>query len=49
MILPAEWVNILLTVHSFRTLNAAQTVLEARKAAENILRSNDDRLMVVVG
>ncbi|KAI0801766.1 3-deoxy-7-phosphoheptulonate synthase [Irpex lacteus] len=31
------------------TLSAAQTVLEARKAAENILRSNDDRLMVVVG
>lgn len=31
------------------TLNAAQTVLEARKAAEQILRNNDDRLMVVVG
>ncbi|EKM51505.1 uncharacterized protein PHACADRAFT_261685 [Phanerochaete carnosa HHB-10118-sp] len=31
------------------TLNAAQTILEARKAAENILKSNDDRLMVVVG
>lgn len=31
------------------TLNAAQTVLEARRAAENILRSNDDRLLVVVG
>ncbi|KAI0086562.1 phospho-2-dehydro-3-deoxyheptonate aldolase [Irpex rosettiformis] len=31
------------------TLSAAQTVLEARMAAENILRSNDDRLMVVVG
>ncbi|KAI0076765.1 3-deoxy-7-phosphoheptulonate synthase [Panus rudis PR-1116 ss-1] len=31
------------------TLQAAQTVLEGRKAAENILRSNDDRLLVVVG
>ncbi|KAF7797457.1 hypothetical protein EIP86_008654 [Pleurotus ostreatoroseus] len=31
------------------TLAAAQTVLEGRKTAENILRSNDDRLMVVVG
>ncbi|KAI0699130.1 3-deoxy-7-phosphoheptulonate synthase [Cytidiella melzeri] len=31
------------------TLSAAQTVLQARLAAENILRSNDDRLIVVVG
>lgn len=31
------------------TLSAAQTVLEARKTAEAILRSEDDRLMVVVG
>ena len=32
-----------------RTLAAAQTVIEGRRAAENILRSNDDRLLVVVG
>ncbi|KAH8104510.1 3-deoxy-7-phosphoheptulonate synthase [Cristinia sonorae] len=31
------------------TLAAAQTVIEGRRAAENILRSNDDRLLVVVG
>jgi len=31
------------------TLSAAETVLEGRKATENILRSNDDRLLVVVG
>ncbi|KZT12001.1 3-deoxy-7-phosphoheptulonate synthase [Laetiporus sulphureus 93-53] len=31
------------------TLHAVQTVLEGRKTAENILRSNDDRLLVVVG
>lgn len=31
------------------TLTAAQTVLEGRKAAENILHSDDDRLLVVVG
>ncbi|EIM86120.1 phospho-2-dehydro-3-deoxyheptonate aldolase [Stereum hirsutum FP-91666 SS1] len=31
------------------TLSAAQTVLEGRKATENILRGSDDRLIVVVG
>jgi len=31
------------------TLTAAQTVIEGRKAVENILRGNDDRLLVVVG
>ncbi|THH31191.1 hypothetical protein EUX98_g3016 [Antrodiella citrinella] len=31
------------------TLAAAQTVIEGRKAAEDILKSNDDRLLVVVG
>lgn len=33
----------------FRTLSAAQTVIEGRRSTENILRSNDDRLLVVVG
>lgn len=32
-----------------RTLGCAQTVLEGRKVVENILRGNDDRLVVVVG
>ena len=32
-----------------RTLSAAQTVIEGRAAVENILRGNDDRLLVVVG
>ncbi|KAI0667578.1 3-deoxy-7-phosphoheptulonate synthase [Trametes maxima] len=31
------------------TLSAAETVLEGRKATENILHSRDDRLLVVVG
>ncbi|KAH9936269.1 uncharacterized protein B0H18DRAFT_1113684 [Fomitopsis serialis] len=31
------------------TLSAVQTVLEGRKATENILHSKDDRLLVVVG
>lgn len=31
------------------TLTAAQTVIEGRKVVENILRGNDDRLVVVVG
>ncbi|KZT73825.1 3-deoxy-7-phosphoheptulonate synthase [Daedalea quercina L-15889] len=31
------------------TLNAVQTVLEGRKATENVLHSKDDRLLVVVG
>ena len=31
------------------TLKAAQTILEGRKAAENIIKGTDDRLMVVVG
>ena len=34
---------------SYRTLAAAQTVLSGRKGAEDILHSNDDRLLVVVG
>lgn len=42
-------VPILTEYTTTSTLSAAQTVLEARKAGENILRSNDDRLMVVVG
>ena len=33
----------------FSTLNAVQTVLEGRKATEDILHSKDDRLLVVVG
>ena len=32
-----------------RSLGAAQTVLEGRKATEAILRGSDDRLVVVVG
>lgn len=32
-----------------RTLTAAQTVIEGRKAVENVLRGNDDRIVVVVG
>jgi len=31
------------------TLTAAQTVIEGRKVVENVLRGNDDRLIVVVG
>jgi hypothetical protein len=33
----------------FRSLGAAQTVLEGRKATEEIFRGADDRLIVVVG
>ena len=33
----------------FRSLGAAQTVLEGRKATEAIFRGSDDRLIVVVG
>jgi hypothetical protein len=33
----------------FRSLGAAQTVLEGRKATEAIFRGTDDRLIVVVG
>ena len=32
-----------------RTLLAAQTILQGRLAAENILKGDDDRLLVVVG
>lgn len=32
-----------------RTLLAAQTILQGRLATENILKGDDDRLMVVVG
>ena len=32
-----------------RSLGAAQTILEGRKATEAILRGSDDRLIVVVG
>ena len=32
-----------------RTLLAAQTVLQGRLAVENILKGDDDRLVVVVG
>jgi len=31
------------------TLGAAQTVIEGRRAVENILRGDDDRIMVVIG
>lgn len=31
------------------TLKAAQTILEGRKAAENVIKGLDDRLLVVVG
>lgn len=31
------------------TLKAAQTILEGRKAAENVIKGADDRLLVVVG
>jgi 3-deoxy-7-phosphoheptulonate synthase len=34
---------------SYRTLNAGHTVLQGRKATEDILKGSDDRLMVVVG
>jgi hypothetical protein len=33
----------------FRSLGAAQTVLEGRKATEEIFHGADDRLIVVVG
>ena len=33
----------------FSTIQAAQTVLQGRMAVENVLRGDDDRLMVVVG
>jgi phospho-2-dehydro-3-deoxyheptonate aldolase len=33
----------------FSTIQAAQTVLQGRQAVENVLRGDDDRLMVVVG
>jgi 3-deoxy-7-phosphoheptulonate synthase len=32
-----------------RTLLAAQTILQGRLATENILKGNDDKLLVVVG
>ncbi|KAI9472243.1 MAG: 3-deoxy-7-phosphoheptulonate synthase [Benjaminiella poitrasii] len=31
------------------TLKAAQTIIEGRKAAENVIKGSDDRLLVVVG
>jgi 3-deoxy-7-phosphoheptulonate synthase len=31
------------------TLKAAQTIVEGRKAAENVIKGTDDRLLVVVG
>jgi 3-deoxy-7-phosphoheptulonate synthase len=43
-------VNLPLTLTSMsRTLGAAQTVLEGRRATESIFRGTDDRLIVVVG
>jgi len=43
-------VNLPLTLTSMsRSLGAAQTVLEGRKATEAIFRGTDDRLIVVVG
>jgi 3-deoxy-7-phosphoheptulonate synthase len=41
---PAETLKL-----CFRSFMAANTVLEGRCATENILRGDDDRLMVVVG
>lgn len=35
--------------HWFRTFLSANTVLEGRRATENVLRGDDDRLLVVVG
>lgn len=31
------------------TLRAAQTIIIARKAAEDVIRGHDDRLLVIVG
>ncbi|KAG1461600.1 hypothetical protein G6F56_005691 [Rhizopus delemar] len=31
------------------TLKAAQTILEGRRASENIIKGTDDRLLVIVG
>lgn len=31
------------------TLKAAQTIIEGRRAAENVIKGADDRLLVVVG
>jgi 3-deoxy-7-phosphoheptulonate synthase len=31
------------------TLKAAQTIIEGRKAAENVIKGADDRLLVIVG
>lgn len=31
------------------TLKAAQTIVEGRQAAENVIKGQDDRLLVVVG
>lgn len=31
------------------TLKAAQTIIQGRKAAENVIKGTDDRLLVVVG
>lgn len=31
------------------TLRAAETIIEGRKAAENVIKGSDDRLLVVVG
>lgn len=31
------------------TLKAAQTIIQGRKAAENVIKGADDRLLVVVG
>jgi phospho-2-dehydro-3-deoxyheptonate aldolase len=42
-------VSISATYILIRTLLAAQTVLQGRLAAENILKGDDDRLLVVVG
>ena len=39
----------LVFTRTFSTLQAAQTVLQGRLAVENVLRGDDDRLMVVVG
>ena len=43
------WFLIVFFESENRTLSAAQTVIEGRQATENIIKGDDDRLMVVVG
>lgn len=41
--------DLVLITGIFSTLQAAETVLQGRQAVENILRGDDDRLVVIVG